>query len=71
MEFEPDPIFGVRVPRRCPGVPTEVLRPAGSWRDADAYREQANKLAKMFRDNFAKFEDEATEGTRAAAPTPI
>ena len=70
-EFEPDPIFGISVPTRCPDVPTRVLRPAESWDDAGAYREQANKLAQMFRDNFAKFEDMANESTRAAAPTPI
>ena len=69
--LEPDPIFGVGVPRSLPGVPDDVLVPRDTWSDPAAYDAMAAKLAQMFRDNFAKFEDEATEGTRAAAPTPI
>jgi len=32
-----DPIFGLRVPARCPGVPSAVLQPCDTWSDGDAY----------------------------------
>jgi len=65
----PDPIFGVHVPDHVPGVPDDVLKPRGTWRDADAYDAQARKLAGMFRENFEKFADGVSEGVGAAGPT--
>ncbi len=32
-----DPVFGVQVPVRVPGVPSEVLSPRSTWPDGDAY----------------------------------
>ncbi|MCB0075745.1 MAG: phosphoenolpyruvate carboxykinase (ATP), partial [Caldilineaceae bacterium] len=40
-----DPVFGFAVPTSCPGVPAEVLIPANTWQDKDAYNAQARKLA--------------------------
>jgi len=54
--FRPHPIFGVEIPERCPGVPTDVLDPRGTWHDPDAYDAKARDLAKRFQDNFAKFD---------------
>jgi phosphoenolpyruvate carboxykinase (ATP) len=64
---EPDPVFGLAVPTDVPGVPSEVLQPRRTWRDAAAYDEQARKLAQMFKDNFAQFDD-ADEAVRRAGP---
>ena len=63
-----DPVFGVEVPERCPGVPPEVLRPRETWPDGAAYDAQAAKLAAMFNENFASFRDEVTETVAAAGP---
>ena len=49
-----DPIFGFRVPERCPGVPGEVLDPATAWGDRDAYEQAARALARAFRENLEK-----------------
>jgi phosphoenolpyruvate carboxykinase (ATP) len=54
--FTPHPIFGVEVPDRCPGVPSEVLNPKNTWDDGDAYDVKAKDLARRFRENFAEFE---------------
>src|SRR4029453_4441742 len=54
-EFVEDPIFRIRGPARRPGVPDEVLRPRGTWADADAYDQTARRLAAMFHLNFAGF----------------
>ncbi len=50
--FEMHPIFNLKMPKTCPGVPSEILSPAGTWTDKAAYDKQANKLRDMFRDNF-------------------
>jgi phosphoenolpyruvate carboxykinase (ATP) len=50
-----DPVFRLPVPVDVPGVPNEVLNPRRTWKDPNAYDEQAGKLAEMFRKNFEKF----------------
>jgi len=68
QQFEPDPVFRVLVPRECPGVPTEVLRPKNTWKDKAAYDAQASELAKRFAENFRQFAGMASEGVKAAGP---
>jgi phosphoenolpyruvate carboxykinase (ATP) len=53
--FVTDPVFGLSVPSEIPGVPSELLLPRGTWKDADAYDAQATKLAGMFRKNFEQY----------------
>jgi len=64
----PHPIFKIGVPERCPDVPPEILNPRNTWPDRRAYDEQATKLARKFRENFAQFEKDVTDEVRAAAP---
>jgi phosphoenolpyruvate carboxykinase (ATP) len=63
-----DPIFGVDIPTKVPGVPDEVLFPRRTWKDPSAYDVQAQKLAGMFRENFKKYESEVSEQIIAVAP---
>jgi phosphoenolpyruvate carboxykinase (ATP) len=63
-----DPIFGVEVPTACPGVPASFLDPRSTWADGEAYDRQANKLARMFVENFSAYEDGVTDAVRAAGP---
>ena len=67
---EVEPYFGLNVPVSCPGVSESVLNPVNTWEDKDAYAEQARKVAKMFTDNFAIFNDTVSDKVRAAGPTP-
>jgi phosphoenolpyruvate carboxykinase (ATP) len=62
-----DPVFGLAVPAEVPGVPAEVLNPRDTWPDGAAYDKQADKLAAMFRANFARF-GETAEEIREAGP---
>ncbi len=53
-EFKHHDVFNVDYPTTCPNVPDEMLDARGMWADKAAYDAQANKLAKMFEENFAK-----------------
>jgi len=68
VETRPDPVFGVHVPVSCPDVPSGVLEPRGTWKDANAYDEKARDLARRFNENFRKYEAGVSEEVRAAAP---
>ena len=68
IETRPDPIFGVGVPLSCPDVPNEVLIPRNTWRDKEAYDRKARDLARLFNENFKKYESGVSEGVRAVAP---
>jgi phosphoenolpyruvate carboxykinase (ATP) len=68
QEFVLDPVFNVLVPKSCPGLPSEVLRPRNTWKDKAAYDAKALELAKRFVENFKQFEDMASEEVKAAGP---
>jgi len=54
VEFEPDPLFKVHVPKSCPNVPSEVLNPVNTWEDQNSFQENAKKLAGKFAAHFEK-----------------
>ena len=54
-EFVTDPTFGVQVPTSIEGVPSELLIPANTWDDRDAYAASYRKLAASFIENFKKY----------------
>jgi len=68
VERRPDPVFGVHVPVSCPDVPSEVLSPRGTWKEAGAYDLKAQELARRFNENFRKYEAGVSADVRAAAP---
>ncbi len=47
-----DPLFGLHIPNRVPGVPREVLDTRDSWPDPEDYDRQAAKLRAMFEKNM-------------------
>jgi len=57
VEFETDPIFGLQVPKSCPGVPSEILMPRNTWKDKTDYDKKAKELARMFKENFKQYEE--------------
>ena len=52
VEYEEDELFHVSIPRSCPGVPAEILRPENTWVDKSKYRARALKLAGEFAAHF-------------------
>jgi phosphoenolpyruvate carboxykinase (ATP) len=63
-----DPHFGFQVPTAVPGVDPKILNPRETWADPAAYDKQAQRLVKMFVDNFQQFESHVEPDVRAAAP---
>ena len=63
-----DPVFGIRAVTSCPGVPNEILLPRETWTDKNAYDATANKLARLFRDNFRPYESAASPEVCQAGP---
>ncbi|PQA88040.1 phosphoenolpyruvate carboxykinase [Hyphococcus luteus] len=63
-----DEIFGFEVPTDVPGVDKAILNPRDTWDDPAAYDAQAQKLAKMFVENFRIYEDHVSDAVKAAGP---
>jgi phosphoenolpyruvate carboxykinase (ATP) len=63
-----DPVFGLAVPTRCPGVPEHLLVPANTWPDQSDYRTTAEKVAQLFIKNFEKYADDSPPAIKAAGP---
>jgi phosphoenolpyruvate carboxykinase (ATP) len=68
VEYRTDPVFGFEVPVSVPGVDSALLDPRSTWADPDAYDLKAAELARMFRANFAQFEDTVEDPVSAAGP---
>ncbi|HWB26416.1 MAG TPA: phosphoenolpyruvate carboxykinase (ATP) [Chitinophagaceae bacterium] len=69
MPYEAHPVFGVQMPKRCPGVPETLLNPRYTWRDRDAYDEAADRLARLFANNFAEYDSgDMDDAIRKAVP---
>jgi phosphoenolpyruvate carboxykinase (ATP) len=66
VDMREDPVFGLRIPVSCPGVPPEVLDPRSTWKDRAAYDESAGKLAGMFDENFAQYAGQVEPQVRSA-----
>lgn len=64
-DFFEMPVFGLKVPKRLHDVDPKVLDPRQTWRDKVAYDVTLRNLAKMFIDNFKRFEN-TPEGHRLA-----
>jgi len=68
VEYENHNVFGIAVPKECPGVPSEILNPRNTWSDKNAYDEKAKYLAGLFIKNFEKYASGVKEEVRKAGP---
>lgn len=68
VEYDEQPIFGLRTPKTCPDVPNAILNPRDTWRNEYNYDKQALDLAKRFIKNFEKYSDRAGAAVVAAGP---
>lgn len=69
VEYETYPKFNLSIPKSCPGVPSEILNPQKTWLGtASDYSSSVDRLAELFKNNFAKFADQASDDIKAAGP---
>ncbi|WEK37652.1 MAG: phosphoenolpyruvate carboxykinase (ATP) [Candidatus Pseudobacter hemicellulosilyticus] len=68
VEFDTHPVFGVAMPKSCPGVPDAILNPRNTWTDKAAYDTAACNLAAQFVNNFEKYAAGVDNAILAAAP---
>ena len=66
--FKHDPIFNLEVPTELKDVPTELLNPKEYWSNKKEYEETANKLAKMFEENFKTKYPDIPDNIKNAGP---
>lgn len=67
VELRKDPNFGFEVPVAARGVEPSLLDPKRTWSDGAAYDAQAQKLVKMFADNFEQYVPFIDEDVKAIA----
>ena len=52
VEYETHEVFGLKMPKSCPNVPSEILNPKNTWEDKAAYDTAAQKLRDLFQKTF-------------------
>jgi phosphoenolpyruvate carboxykinase (ATP) len=68
VEFTKDDTFGLWLPAKCQGVPTDLLHPEKTWTDADGYHRQARVLVERFDQNFSEFADSVPASVAESGP---
>ncbi len=67
-EFETLPIFNLAIPKTIKGVDSAILNPRNTWADKEAYDKQLEHLAKLFIENFKRYEGYGNFDYSAAGP---
>ena len=71
VEYAIDDRFGFSIPKTCPNVPSEVLQPIQTWDNPEEYNQTADNLAKMFNENFKRYESGVSDAVNAASPKAL
>ena len=64
------PIFNLKIPVSCPGVPAPLLCPRSQWANTAGWDARATQLAQAFIANFDKYRSAATPQMLEAEPKP-
>jgi phosphoenolpyruvate carboxykinase (ATP) len=68
VAYDTLPVFGLRMPTTCPGVPADILNPRNTWADKNDYDTKTNSLAAAFVKNFSQYAEFASPEILQAAP---
>jgi phosphoenolpyruvate carboxykinase (ATP) len=69
--FRTDPYFGFQIPNHVDGVDPVLLDPEKTWASATEFDATAERLVRMFQENFAAFEGFVDADVKAAAPESV
>lgn len=61
-------IFNFQIPLKVSGVPEDILHPERAWVNKKAYKNELEKLAQLFIQNFEKYKSRAKENILLAGP---
>lgn len=67
-EMRKEPIFGLNVPTHINGVEDKLLTPRETWENKKEYDKQAEKLVKLFIENFKQFKNNVPKEIIEAGP---
>ena len=70
VEYREDETFGFLVPKGCPQIPSEILNPGDTWKDKGAYRVKKRELARLFQENFERYQDQVDPQILKGGPKP-
>ncbi len=65
VESWTDPVFGLSVPLRCPGVPDHLLIPENAWEDREDYHGKRLELAMRFTQHMTGYSGVSRETLQA------
>ena len=68
VDYITDERFNFQIPTSCPDVPDEILIPRQTWTNPHEYDETADKLAKMFNENFKRYSNGVSDDVNSASP---
>jgi phosphoenolpyruvate carboxykinase (ATP) len=63
-----DSVFGLSIPKSCPGIPAKTLIPWNAWKSKKKYDQKSRELAGLFQEHFHQFEDQVSKQVIAAGP---
>ena len=63
-----DTVFGLIIPKSCPGIPAKSLVPWNTWKSKKKYDQKSRELAGLFQEHFHQFEDQVSKEVIAAGP---
>jgi len=67
-EYDTQPIFNLRIPKKVTGVADDILNPIKTWKSAEEFNSTLQNLATRFNENFKLYHDMCTPEVIAAGP---
>lgn len=63
-----DPVFGLKIPKSCPGILSRKLIPWNAWKSKKKYSQKSSELALQFQKHFKQFENHLSDEIVATGP---